>query len=275
MPQITSLHIYPIKSCGGLSLSSAELDARGIRYDRQWMIVQDDDAQRGMFLTQRELPALALIQPTFDSDHLSIHAPNMGTLRVPLAQDAAAPTLPVVIWKDTCLAVDEGDAAAAWVSAYLGVQARLVRMYDGFVRPVDPTYSPQPAQTGFTDGYPLLFISEASLADLNARLQARGKGALPMSRFRPNVVISGVAPYDEDNWTRFCIGDIAFDAVKTCARCPIPSVDQTTGTIPDHTEPLATLATYRRISRGVVFGQNVVHRSMGTLHIGDAIREEM
>jgi uncharacterized protein len=270
--QISGLYVYPIKSCGGLSLQNAELSPRGVRYDRQWMIVQDDDEERGMFLTQRELPALALIQPTFDGDYLSITAPSMSALRVPLLQRLDAPTLPVIIWRDTCLAVDEGDEAATWVSDYLGVGARLVRMHDGFVRSVDPIYSPEPAQTGFADAYPLLVISEASLADLNARLNERGKATLPMSRFRPNVVVSGADAYAEDTWTRFYVGDVPFDGVKTCARCAIPSVDQQRGTIPVHGEPLATLATYRRIERGVIFGQNVVHRGIGTLRVGDKIR---
>jgi uncharacterized protein YcbX len=247
------------------------LDARGFAHDREWMIVQDDDEERGMFLTQRELSELALIQPALSDDALTLCAPEMPPLVVPLAHDADARTLPVVVWRDTCIGVDEGDAAASWVSAHLGLAARLVRMQPGFVRPVDVTYAKTPAQTGFADGYPLLVISEASLADLNARLVKRGKAPVPMARFRPNIVVSGCDAYAEDEWTRIEIGGVPLDCVKTCARCAITTVDPATATIPDAQEPLATLATYRKISRGVIFGQNVVHRGLGRLSVGDAV----
>lgn len=268
---ISALNIYPVKSCGGISLHSAMLDARGFAHDREWMIVQDDDEERGMFLTQRELPELALIQPALSDETLTLCAPTMPDLVVPLAHNPDARTLPVVVWRDTCIGVDEGDAAAAWVSAHLGLAARLVRMQPGFVRPVDPTYARTPAQTGFADGYPLLVISEASLADLNARLAERGKAPVPMARFRPNIVVSGCDGYAEDGWTRISIGGVPMDCVKTCARCVTTTVDPATATIPDAQEPLATLATYRKISRGVIFGQNVVHRGLGRLSVGDGV----
>jgi uncharacterized protein YcbX len=269
---ISSLHVYPIKSCGGLSVQQAELGARGLLYDRQWMIVQDDDEERGLFLTQRELPAMALIQPSFAGDQLIIDAPHMSSLAVPLTQRQDAATLPVIVWNDMCLAVDEGDDAAQWVSDYLGAEARLVRMHDDFVRAVDMKYTSEPAQTGFADGYPLLVISEASLQDLNMRLAERSKATIPMTRFRPNMVVRGCESYAEDDWKHFYAGDVPFDAVKTCARCPITTVDPATGTIPDSKEPLATLATYRKAARGVMFGQNIIHRAAGTLHVGDTIR---
>ena len=135
---ITALHIYPVKACAGIALHSAELGARGLRHDREWMIVQDDDEERGMFLTQRELPSLALIQPRLGDDALTLSAPGCANLSIPLKAQAEARTLPVVVWRDTCVGVDEGDAAAQWLSAYLGIAARLVRMLPDFVRPVDP-----------------------------------------------------------------------------------------------------------------------------------------
>jgi hypothetical protein len=270
-PTISSLHIYPIKSCGGIDVTQAALTPRGFAYDRQWMIVQDDNEERGMFLTQRELPEMALVQPTIDGDTLLIRAPGMSDLCVPLMQIPDAPTLPVVVWRDTCVAVDEGALAAQWVSEYLGLSARLVRMADAFVRPVDPTYAKTPAQTGFSDGYPLLLISEASLADLNERLCGRGKAAIPMRRFRPNIVVSGCDAYAEDGWSDFTIAGLPFEGVKLCARCPITTVDPATGSIPDVQEPLATLATYRKATRGVLFGQNVIHRELGMISIGDLV----
>ncbi len=269
---ITALNLYPVKSCAGIALESADLDARGFAHDREWMIVQDDDEERGMFLTQRELPDLALIRTALTDEALMLCAPDLPDLAIPLRQNPDARTLPVVIWRDTCIGVDEGDEVAAWVSEHLEMRARLVRMQPGFVRPVDLTYAKTPAQTGFSDGYPLLVISEASLADLNTRLAERGKDVLPMTRFRPNIVVSGCEAYAEDEWTRIEIAGVPFDCVKTCARCAITTVDPATGTIPDVQEPLATLATYRKISRGVIFGQNVVHRGLGTLRVGDEVR---
>ncbi|MCC6614662.1 MAG: MOSC domain-containing protein [Anaerolineae bacterium] len=265
---VTGLYVYPVKSCAGIALDGAHLDARGFRFDRQWMIVDDDER---VFLSQRELPAMALIHTAFDGESLIMSAPKMGDLALPLLQQPDAATLPVVVWRDTCIAVDEGEDAARWASSYLGIQARLVRMADGFVRPVDPKYARTPAQTGFSDAYPLLLASEASLDDLNARLSARGKMRLPMNRFRPNIVIGGSGAYAEDDWRQIHIGDTAFDVVKACARCVTTTVDQETGTVPQHDEPLATLATYRRGERGVLFGQNIIHRTNGYMQIGDSV----
>lgn len=264
---VTGLYVYPVKSCGGIALDEAQLDARGIRFDRQWMFVDAD----GTFLTQREFPKLALVRTAFDGDSLVLSAPHRRDLCVPLAQREDANTLPVVVWRDTCLAVDAGGLATEWVSQFLESPARLVRMADEFVRPVDPKYANGPAQTGFSDGFPLLLISEASLDDLNTRLSVRGKLPLPMNRFRPNLVVSGCDAYAEDTWKQVTIGDTVSDIAKPCARCVTTTVDQATGTIPDHDEPLATLATYRRGARGVLFGQNVIHRANGRIQIGDTV----
>jgi uncharacterized protein YcbX len=173
----------------------------------------------------------------------------------------------VAIWRDHVGAIDQGDAIARWFTTFLGFRCRLVRQADEAVRLVDPTYATSPTdQVSFVDGYPLLLISEESLADLNARLEQ----PVPMQRFRPNVVVRG-APhaYAEDDWRDLCIGDVPHSGVKTCARCVIPHTDQLT---PERRhEPLATLTSYRRIERGVVFGQNVIHHSRGTLRVGDPV----
>jgi len=268
---VTGLYVYPVKACAGIALDDAQLDARGFRFDRQWMIVDDGEQ---VFLSQRELPTMALIHTAFDGDKLVLSAPKMGDLELPLQQRPDAATLPVVVWRDTCQAVDEGEAAARWVSGFLGVQARLVRMADEFVRPVDPKYARTPAQTGFSDAYPLLLASEASLGDLNAKLAARGKMRLPMNRFRPNLVIAGSDAYAEDDWRQIRVGETPFDVAKPCARCVTTTVNQETGTIPQHDEPLATLATYRRGERGVLFGQNIIHRVNGHVQIGDVVSVE-
>lgn len=263
--RVTGVYSYPIKSCGGLTLEQTKLEARGPSYDRRWMVVDE----RGTFLTQRELPRLALIQPAFADDVLTIDALSMPQISVPLQQRASATKIPVVVWRDACLGVDEGDAVAEWFSAFLNASVRLVRMADGFVRPVDRRYARDVAQTGFTDGFPLLLIGQASLDELNARLAARSKAPLPMNRFRPNLVVEGSPAFAEDDWRLIRIGDVMLDVVKPCARCAITTVDQARGEPLDRDEPLATLATFRRGADGkVMFGQNVIHKATGTLAVG-------
>jgi uncharacterized protein YcbX len=173
----------------------------------------------------------------------------------------------VAIWRDRCDAIDQGDAAAEWASAFLGASCRLVRIADDTVRPVDRDFAVSEGdQVGFADGYPFLLTTEESLADLNDRMAQ----ALPMDRFRPNIVISGFEPFAEDDWRRIRIGEIAFAVVKPCARCPITTTDQATAKRGQ--EPLRTLATYRQVpGKGVMFGQNLIHESTGIIRVGDPV----
>lgn len=263
---VSALYTYPIKSCGGLSHPAVNFDHRGPTWDRRWVVTDSD----GMFYTQRELPPMALIQPRFMDDTLLLTAPGMSDIRVNLDADRAG-TKVVRVWKDTCEAWDEGDALAQWFSDYLKVDARLMRMTDDYQRIVDRNYAPYDATVSFADGYPALIISEASLDDLNQRLVERGAEAIPMRRFRPNIVITDSDAYAEDTWREAKIGDMTFDIVKACARCVMTTVDPATGTIPNKAEPLATLNTYRKHTRGVMFGQNSIHRAPGTLKVGDVV----
>lgn len=257
---VTGLYRYPIKSCAGTALTAAILEPRGIRHDRELLIV---DAATDRFLTQRELPRLALITPQIAGGELRAHAPSMTPLTLPIIADG--PTREVVVWRDRCAAVDQGDAAADWLSAFLGQPCRLVRMAPAFVRPVDPDYATPGDQVGFADGFPCLLIAEESLAALNERLAE----PLPMNRFRPNIVIAGGAPFGEDRMSRLRIGEIVFSAPKSCARCTITTVDQATGATGK--EPLRTFATFRRARRGVMFGQNLIHANTGTIRVGDRV----
>lgn len=258
--RVAALYCYPIKSCRGTPLAEATVARRGIDGDRGMMVVDAD----GRFLTQREHPRLALIEPRLRAGGVTVTAPGMPALTVADADEG--PRVRVVVWRDTCRAVDQGEEAAAWFSDYLGVPCRLVRMADDFVRRVDGRYARRPDdQAGFADGYPFLLLSDASLADLNDRLPA----PLEMRRFRPNIVVTGCAPYAEDDWRRIRIGPIAFDVVKPCARCVITTTDQET--TERGAEPLATLATYRHRGRGVMFGQNLVHEGAGPIRVGDAV----
>ncbi|HEX6051296.1 MAG TPA: MOSC N-terminal beta barrel domain-containing protein [Gemmatimonadaceae bacterium] len=261
MVEVAALYVYPIKSCAGMSVSSVELDRRGVIGDRRFMVV--DDA--GRFLTQRELPRLALIVPRIADGMVTLAAPGSRAITVPILEEG--PRRSVVVWRDTCDALDQGDDASRWLSAHLGLPCRLVRLADGWKRLVDPTYATRPDdEVSFADAYPLLLIGEASLEDLNTRLGT----PLPMNRFRPNVVVRGSAPFAEDDWRDIVIGDVRATVVKPCARCVTTLVDQETGA--RGKEPLRTLATYRRRGDGeVYFGQNVIHAGRGAITVGDRV----
>jgi uncharacterized protein len=266
-PAISALYTYPIKSCGGLSHDLATLDARGLAFERRWMVTDPS----GEFITLREVHRMALVQPSLSDEMLTVRAPSMPDLHLPI-DGAGSGRREVVVWQDRVTALDEGDDAARWFSEALGVQARLVRMPEDSVRPTSTKYTANAGQVGFSDGYPLLFISEASLTDLNDRLTRRGKQPVPMARFRPNVVIRDTVPYAEDWWHQVEIAGVPFEVVKPCARCVMTSVDPATGLQPDAHEPLATLASYRRTERGAMFGQNVIHRGLGVLRVGDSLK---
>lgn len=259
---VSGLYVYPIKSCGGTVLDQADVGPRGIEHDREFMVV---DAATGLFLTQRELPRMALIRPEIAGAVLHLRAPGMPDLAIQTVP--AGEERDVIVWRDRCRAVDQGAEVAGWLSEFLRTPCRLVRMAEDYVRHVDPAYAVDPAdQVGFADGYPFLLISEESLDDLNSRLPE----PLPMNRFRPNIVVAGGgAPYMEDRWRRLAIGTLTMHIVKACARCTITTTDQDTGA--RAREPLATLAGYRRVERGVLFGQNVIHRGSGTIRCGDPV----
>jgi uncharacterized protein len=267
--RVSSLHFYPVKSCRGIQLEQAVIDARGIKNDREFMLV---DAS-GRFLTQRSHPKMALIEAFLERDEkdekdtwLTLSAPDMPlkSLRSTLAGSRTQ----VVIWQDRCEAIDQGDEVAAWLSAFLDVSCRLVHMPADFVRKVDTTYAPREQdQVSFADGFPFLLLSSASLQDLNARLPQPVK----MNRFRPNIVVSGTSPFAEDSWKRIRINSVEFDLVKPCARCVITTIEQQNG-IQGRKEPLRTLASYRFVAgRGVLFGQNLVHRNKGIISVGDEV----
>jgi uncharacterized protein YcbX len=279
MATLTHLLLYPIKSCAGIAVRSATVLESGLValgvHDREWMLVTED----GQFLTQREHPRMALIRPLPDEHVLRVHAPGMDELALPLAWDATAPGRTVRIWDHTVDAADCGDAAAAWFSNALQSPCRLVRFRPDVVRPTSTKWTNGvESQTRFADGYPLLLIGQASLDDLNARLVAAGRAALPMDRFRPNLVVDGIDACEEDFLATLTIGGLAIRPVKPCARCPIPSIDQATGVAgPD---PLDILQTYRanpRMEGAVCFGMNciVVAGAGSEVHLGQELETEI
>ena len=260
MATVTELHIYPIKSCAGIAVPEAQfhisgLVAQGV-HDREWMLV----TREGQFLTQREYPRMALVTPRIDGDAVEVSAPGMPPLRLPLAHEPTAAKMAVQIWDHSVQAADCGDAAAGWFADAIGGHCRLVRFPPGVHRPTSTKWTGGvPAETRFADGYPILVIGQASLDDLNARLQAAGRAPLPMNRFRPNLVVDGIEAFEEDYVESFAAGGLAIRPVKPCARCPIPAIDQATG-IPGP-DPLDILQTYRanpRMEGAVCMGMNCI-----------------
>ncbi len=254
-PVLTDIIVYPVKGCRGISRDRASIWDTGLMWDREWMIVDRD----GTFVSQRTVPALARIETATDLNALVLRAPVHGRLFLPLAL-FGGPSREVTVHRDRMHAIDCGDRAAEWLRAVLGGDYRLVRKDAGTVRPV-PSRARPDARTAFADAFPLLAIGSPSLRDLNARIAARGGEPLRMDRFRPNLVVDGCAPYAEDAWREFRIGEITFVGEKPCTRCSVTTVDQQTGV--RGTEPLATLATYRKTADGVIFGTNVTHRGPG------------
>lgn len=259
-PTLTAIHIYPIKSCRGITVNASHLSVWGLQSDRAWMVVTPE----GKFLTQRDVPRLALVETMLGPDGLHLNAPGQTALLVPPLSPPDS-TMKVEVWRDSCWAVDQGEEAAAWFSEFLSLQCRLVRIGEGYDRPVNSVGTAE-AQVSFADAYPLLLISEASLTDLNQRLAE----PIPMNRFRPNLVVSGCEAYAEDSWQQIRINGIIFDVVKPCERCIITTTDQVTATRKGP-EPLKTLATYRKVKNGVIFGQNLIHREQGEIQVGSSI----
>jgi len=258
---VTQLSVYPVKSCRGTAVGAATLDRWGLQQDRNWMVV---DAE-GRFISQRTQPRLALVEPALGRELMTLRAPDMPALELP-ASGRAGVERTVGIWEDSCRALDQGDAAAEWFSRYLGQPARLVRIGAGFSRAVSEARYPAGADVSFADAFPVLLLSVASVGALNARLAQ----PVPMNRFRPNLVVDGCPEFAEDGWQHLRIGGVHFQVVSGCKRCVTTTVDQATGI--SGTEPLTTLATFRRDTDGsVIFGRNVVHQGVGTLRVGDAV----
>lgn len=257
---ISSLHIYPVKSLKGISLGSVEVNPKGPEIDRRYMLVDEQNR----FITQRKYPALALVKTAWMEGQLTLFVPGQAPLTIEGSEEGVR--RPVVVWESTCQAIDQGDAAGALFSHYLGVKARLVYLPEDSTRQIDPKYALTPTdQVGFADGYPFLLISEASLNDLKQRI---GSDIL-MDRFRPNIVIAGCQPYEEDRWSGIRIGTVTFRLVKPCGRCVVTTVDQETAETGP--EPLQTLATYRKKEKGIMFGQNMIHQNLGRLAVGDRL----
>lgn len=272
MPILSEIWIYPIKSLGGIRLQEAEVQPRGLAYDRRWMLTDPD----GRFVTQREIPEMALLGTAIEGEMLRVFRKKnpSETWQLTLSpRPEEMPEVPVQVWNDRCTARRYGPEVNAWFSEQLGQPLQLVYMPDTTRRVADEQYAPSGHYVSFADGFPILIIGQASLDDLNSRLDQ----PLPMNRFRPNLVITGSRPYEEDSWSQFQISNVPLLGVKPCGRCSITTTDQETAR--RAAEPLKTLATYRQEGRRILFGQNVVwlHETVQhpaetpLLRVGDAV----
>ncbi|HUR57192.1 MAG TPA: MOSC N-terminal beta barrel domain-containing protein [Opitutaceae bacterium] len=267
---LSALYVYPVKSLRGFAVTESAVDDLGLAGDRRFMLIDET----GRFLTQRALPRMALIATALAAGQLTLSAQGAGSVTVATAPDPAAPLRNVSVWKsEGLLAEDCGEAPARWLSAFLQAKIRLVRIGAKFMRPVLKQVAGPGDRVSFADSVPFLILTEASLVDLNDRLVAQGGEALPMDRFRPNLVVAGATAFAEDSWARFRIGGLTFHAAGPCTRCTITTTNQQTAE--RGKEPLRTLATYRRDAEDptdVIFGQNVVHETKaGKLRVGDKV----
>jgi uncharacterized protein YcbX len=269
IPQVSALHVYPVKSLRGTSTGKAVVEPWGLAGDRRWMLV---DAVTHKVVTQREQPSLALVAAARDGDTgLRLSAPGHGTLHVPVPEPAALET--VRLFGDKVEVLPAGAEADRWFSGYLGAPVRLVHLDDPAVRrPVDPEFARPGETVSLADGYPLLVATTASLDALNALIAAGDRaeeGPLPMNRFRPSVVVDGTEPWAEDGWRRVRIGEVVFRVSKPCGRCVVTTTDQDTGA--RGKEPLRTLGLHRNVGSQLLFGQNLIPENRGTLFVGDPL----
>lgn len=259
---LSEIWIYPVKSLSGIRLTHAEVEEKGLKYDRRWMIIDEN----GIFITQRALHKMALIDVELLTYGLilSYRPEENDTIFVPFEPISANP-VSVTIWDDETDALTVSDEADKWLSNLLGKSVRLVVMPESTQRKADPKYAENDENVSFADGFPFLIISQASLDSLNSRLLE----PIGMKRFRPNFVVTGTAPHEEDNWKSIQIGNVQFEIVKPCARCVLTTVNPETGE--KGPEPLKTLATYRKVNNKILFGQNVVAKDFGKINEGDSL----
>ena len=261
MLTLSEINIYPIKSLGGISLRSSEVEERGLKYDRRWVLVDESNT----FFTQRDFPQMALIKVSVEKNGLMLS--HKTKIVEPLSISFSfkhSKKDKVVIWDDTVIGEFYNNQIDQWFSEIIGIKCYLVKMPKSTKRVVDETYAKNKI-VSFADGYPFMIIGQASLDDLNSRMEI----PLPMNRFRTNFVFTGGKPFDEDIWKNFKIGNVNFKAVKPCARCVITTTDQDSAE--RFKEPLLTLSKFRNFNNKVMFGMNLVCESTGIVNVGDGI----
>ncbi len=258
---LSDIYIYPIKSLAGIRVTNWPVVKTGFKYDRKWMLI---DSGR-QFLSQRSLPRMALIKTAITEDNLLLSAPGMDNLALEL-ETQTGPIIRSTIWHDQVDTIAVSNESDQWFSDFLQIECTLVYQPDHVARHVNPNFAKPEDQCALSDGFPFLLISENSLVALNKAMQLD----LSMTRFRPNLVVSGCGSYAEDAWREIMIGSIGFRLPKPCSRCSVPTIDPETAKTGK--EPLATLNRLRKWENKVFFGQNALHDSYGSLSVGDKVR---
>lgn len=261
MLQISQLYIYPIKSLGGIKLNEATVTDRGFKHDRRWMLIDDHNR----FVSQREYAQMALLKTSLTDEFLIVtNTSNKTSINIPL-HTVNKQLITVTIWDDNCNAILISNEIDNWFSNALGINLRLVYMPENSHRFIEDKYAANNQITSFSDAFPFLIIGQTSLNDLNDRLAI----ALPMDRFRPNIVFTGAVPYFEDVMDSFTVNGINFNGAKLCARCNMITIDQDDASASK--EPTKTLAKYRTKNKKIYFGQNLIHTGTGAITVGDEI----
>ncbi|WP_186756090.1 MOSC domain-containing protein [Echinicola salinicaeni] len=260
--KIQDIYIYPIKSLGGIRLQESEVLTKGFKWDRRWMLVDE----QGTFLSQRSLHHMALLQVDLQENGLKVfHKTKQDQyINIPFTPETDD-FIQVQVWGDSLLGQIVSTKANQWFSEVLNINCQLIFMPEDSFRPIEEKYSVDNETVSFADAMPYLLIGQGSLDDLNSRLE----NPVPMERFRPNLVFSGGKAFQEDDWSNIQIGDCSFKITKPCARCVLTTVDQNTGL--KGKEPLKTLSAYRRKNNKVLFGQNLISLKNGTVKVGDEL----
>ncbi|GAB4527064.1 MAG: MOSC domain-containing protein [Pleurocapsa sp.] len=268
---VSELYVYPIKSCQGIKLKQAEVLPKGFLWDREMMLV----TKKGKFLTQRQFPRLAQVQVKIVKEKITLSLEDNSITPLTFTPTLKGTTIEVYIWQDTTVAIDQGNAVARWFHRVLQLdenkECRLVRQSAQHIRSVK-TSEP----VSFADNFPFMITATASLEELNQRIveiRQQSTQAIPMNRFRPNIVVKTEIPFVEDNWRMIQIGSVKFFVVKPSSRCIITTIDQQQGEKNQYKEPLSTLGTFRQFSeQGVMFGENMIPRNTGMIKIGDRVK---
>lgn len=260
MPILTDIFVYPVKSLAGIKVSSWQVNEKGLLHDRKWMLIDSNN----QFLSQRHVPKMVLIKTQLTDTELILSTSSSGSISLPLNPQNGSEIIST-IWDDHCLSKTVSKAADQWLSDFLSIECKLVYQPDTVIRPVDPNYAQASDKVNFSDGFPFLITSEASLEALNKAMGI----TLPMQRFRPNLVVSDCGSYAEDSWREITINNIHFRLPKACSRCSVPTVD--TETAETNKEPLTTLNRLRKWNKKVYFGQNALHDTSGTLSVNSEV----
>ncbi len=261
--KITDLRIYPIKSIAGIQLTQSKVETQGLQYDRRWVLADEN----GIFVHQRDYPEMALLQPAINGDVMTVthKTKDISPVSFKMTEPDSSP-VSVSVWDDTCSAKPVDTEVDEWFSTIIGKPVRLLYMHEDSVRQADQRYAIESTdKVSFADGYPVLIISEESLALLNSKTEEY----VPMNRFRANVIIEGCEAHEEDRFRKINIGEVTMHGVKPCARCVMTTIDADTAQ--KGKEPLKTLTTYRKLGHKILFGENFIPRNGGTVKVGDSL----